>query len=362
MIRPEVAKLLVEQFQLAEEGPAERRVRIDGCLPRREPLVEMGASPECDVVIADRLVSAFHATLERREASLWFADRGSKNGSILGNKKRREGWIDEGMLLVIGSTPLVAFSARTQAFHRALGVFLGLGGQHVFRVEEAAKLAGSDRHVILVSPKGGEPDRLAELIHRNSPRARKGFIRLDPTEAATKPMQRVALDLATGGCLYIGGSKMPQDPTFLLDSLCHRTWDVRLFAAAIDHDVARRQLGADLCRGIAWIEIPPLAERREEVPQLVQALSRDAIGQEMILNEHDREALTDLACERNLSGLREAVTALAHVSNLGSSRKAATELGVSRSTLRRRLERFGLSLRARPLRPAGVSSALTPWG
>lgn len=90
------------------------------------PLVEIGASRECDVVLADRLVSAFHATVERRDGHLWFLDRGSKNGSIIRGKKKREAWIDEGTLLVIGSTPLLAYSARLQLFYRQVQTFLGL--------------------------------------------------------------------------------------------------------------------------------------------------------------------------------------------------------------------------------------------
>lgn len=177
-----------------------------------------------------------------------------------------------------------------------------------------------------MSPKGGEPDRLAQLIHDNSPRARRGFIKFNPAEAESKPMQRVALDHATRGSLYLGGRKLPEDASFLLDSLHHRTYDIRLFAASIAWDVAQRTLGSDLWRAAATIEIPSLEDRREELPSLIQVLAREAIDAELILGGPDIEALQNFACEVNLDGLRKTVAALAHVGNQGSLRKAATHL------------------------------------
>jgi len=142
-------------------------------------VVHIGASHDCDVVVDSPHVSALHAILERVNGRLRVRDAGSKNGTYIDGKRVTEGDVSDGSILIIGTTPLVAFSARSARVRRQLQWWLGYGDEQQSRVDDALRLVASDAHVVIVSPKGGEPDKLARAIHEASPRAHGPFVKLE---------------------------------------------------------------------------------------------------------------------------------------------------------------------------------------
>lgn len=86
----------------------ERLVAISGSRQGEEfPIekqLEIGRSPDNDIVLADRLVSRKHAVLERTPAGVFVRDLNSGNGTFVGGHKIVKYRLSQGDLISIGST------------------------------------------------------------------------------------------------------------------------------------------------------------------------------------------------------------------------------------------------------------------
>lgn len=191
-----------------------------------------------------------------------------------------------------------------------------VGSSAVFRetLSRLRRAAGTTLPVLLLGETGTGKELAARLIHQHSDRAKGPFVVLDCTvlsdslfEAEMFGHTRGAFtgsvgekagmfELADGGTLFldeIGEMPLPLQAKLLrvLETgefrrvggrqLLHS--DVRVVCATnrdLDQSVARHEFRRDLYHRIACltIEMPPLRERMEDIPELARALLRRADG------------------------------------------------------------------------------------
>ena len=70
-------------------------------------VVVLGRSQDCDIQLADPNVSRRHAEVRQEETSFWIVDLGSTNGTEVNGKRLRQAKLEDGDLIVLGSTEVV---------------------------------------------------------------------------------------------------------------------------------------------------------------------------------------------------------------------------------------------------------------
>lgn len=68
--------------------------------------VQIGSSPENDLVVDDPAVSRFHALIEVDERGYLLRDTGSKNGTFVGKLGVREVYLSDGCVFRVGNTEI----------------------------------------------------------------------------------------------------------------------------------------------------------------------------------------------------------------------------------------------------------------
>ncbi|HEY5755808.1 MAG TPA: nitrogen regulation protein NR(I), partial [Steroidobacter sp.] len=175
--------------------------------------------------------------------------------------------------------------------------------QEVFRA--IGRLSRSSMTVLITGESGTGKELVARALHRHSPRANKAFIALN-TSAFTADLleselfghekgsftgadalRRGRFEQADGGTLFLDeiGDMSPQLQTRLLRVLAEGEFyrvggqvpvrvDVRVIAAthqALEERVKQNMFREDLLHrlNVIRIEVPPLRQRREDIPELI---------------------------------------------------------------------------------------------
>ncbi|WP_324315946.1 nitrogen regulation protein NR(I), partial [Povalibacter sp.] len=175
--------------------------------------------------------------------------------------------------------------------------------QEVFRA--IGRLSRSSMTVLITGESGTGKELVARALHRHSPRASKAFIALN-TSAFTADLleselfghekgsftgadalRRGRFEQADGGTLFLDeiGDMSPQLQTRLLRVLAEGEFyrvggqvpvrvDVRVIAAthqALEERVKQNMFREDLLHrlNVIRIEVPPLRQRREDIPELI---------------------------------------------------------------------------------------------
>jgi two-component system nitrogen regulation response regulator NtrX len=194
------------------------------------------------------------------------------------------------------------------------------------------RIAPTNSRILIVGPSGSGKELTARIIHNTSARASGPFIVINAatitpermeielfgTESGGEQPRKVgALEEADGGTLFIDEiADMPRETqNRILRVLTDQTFqrvngnvkvqvDVRIISSTardIEHEIAEGRFREDLFHrlSVVPIRIPPLAERREDVPELVQhfldqisvttGLAKRTIGDDAlaVLQSHD---------------------------------------------------------------------------
>lgn len=194
------------------------------------------------------------------------------------------------------------------------------------------RIAPTNSRILIVGPSGSGKELTARMIHGASARAKGPFVVINAaaitpermemelfgTEGAGEQVRKLgALEEADGGTLFIDEiADMPRETqNRILRVLTEQTFqrvdgsvkvqvDVRVISSTardIEHEIAEGRFREDLFHrlSVVPIRVPPLAERREDVPELVQyfleqisvttGLARRAIGEDAlaVLQSHD---------------------------------------------------------------------------
>ncbi|MFH1466143.1 MAG: sigma 54-interacting transcriptional regulator [Pseudomonadota bacterium] len=320
----------------------------------------IGRQPWCDLVLLDPRVSGTHAEILIRGNTLRVRDRGSTNGIWAGSIRLFDAHIEPGTLLRVGGSRLridalgqrlAARSPDSDASGRLVGRSPAM--QELF--DMLGRVAARDLPVLLLGETGTGKTAVAEALHHQSPRREGPFVAINcgglPPElvestlfghvkgaftGAHKDTPGV-FQQARGGTLFldeIGELPLALQPKLLtaLDAGRVRpvggerevATDFRLITATnreIWGEVEAGRFRQDLYFRVAGIElvVPPLRERREDLPllaqRLLERLAQDdpALARAPSLSEG---ALARLAAHAWPGNVRELANVLARASML----------------------------------------------
>ena len=223
-------------------------------------------------------------------------------------------------------SPMVDASAGEDAGWRAGIVSSSLVMEELLR--QARRAADADEPILISGPRGSGKESLARAIHAASPRAGKHFVVINCSEFAgiepgPSPLVQ-ALAAARGGVLLLDDiEELPsveqarllplvREHNLFSAPLSGAAADIRIVASttqALDQAIRDGRFRADLFYAIGRVALnmPSLAERREDIPALVAAFVEQARGTERGLAPEAMTALQEAAWPGNVRQLRSVV-------------------------------------------------------
>ncbi|MBI1947079.1 MAG: sigma 54-interacting transcriptional regulator [Deltaproteobacteria bacterium] len=280
-----------------------------------KPSFTVGKGEECDLVLTDPTVSRQHLVLEQQGGAVLVRDLQSTNGTWIDQFRIREAYLRPGIVLRAGQVqlrfeslfkPLDVAPSLDERFGQLIGRSLKM--RQIFTMLE--RVAKTDATVVIFGETGCGKSAVAQAIHDASPRKSGPFVTVDCGAIAENlieselfghekgaftgatSLRRGALERANGGTLFIDelvDLRLDLQPR-LLRVLEEREvrrvggneaikLDVRIIAAS-RHDLWReveaKRFREDLYFRLAvfTIPLPPLRERKEDIPMLAQAFAR----------------------------------------------------------------------------------------
>jgi two-component system response regulator GlrR len=281
----------------------------------------IGTAPGNDLVLKDETVSRHHCTISAGQVGFLVRDLDSTNGTLVGGMRVQAAYLKPGAILQLGESTVRFDSideevAEPLSLENRFGRMLGASAamRRIFAV--LPRIAATDATVLLEGETGTGKGLLAEAIHELGPRKRGAFTVLDcsaipPTLIESKLFghERGAFtgahvarsgifEVAAGGTVFldeIGELPLDMQPK-LLRALEERSiqrvgsveplkLDVRVIAATnrdLRQEVNRGAFRSDLYYRLntVKIRIPPLRERRDDIPLLIAHFHEQLVGAE----------------------------------------------------------------------------------
>jgi len=276
---------------------------------------EIGADPECKLVLSDPAVSRKHVLVTVTGGKIMVKDLGSRNGTHFQGVRIKEAEVPLGAVLTLGKSQVAVFSrwftrevAPSQ--ERQFGDLLGesLGMREVFAILE--RVSPADVPVLVEGETGTGKELVARSVHAASPRAKGPYVVSDcgsiPSELAESELfghkrgafsgavadRQGAFQRADGGTLCLDElGELPLDlqPKLLrvletgevrpVGDDTPRKVDVRVVASTnrdLHAEVHRGRFRRDLLYRLEVVKVrmPPLRSRPEDIPVLVRHLVR----------------------------------------------------------------------------------------
>ena len=271
--------------------------------------ITLGRSRQCEVMLPDESVSRVHAEIRREGERYRVRDRESTAGTFVGGARVTDAFLTPGDALRLGQVELrfvprdrqpELLPSEEESFGPVLGRSLAM--RRIFAVLE--RIADKEVAVLVRGETGTGKDLVARAIHDHSPRREQPFVIVDGGALAPDQLEaelfgsdegeprRGAYELADGGTLYV--DEIAELPTDLQGKLLRvietgrfrrvgsseeRSADVRAIVASqrdLRSCVEGGSFREDLYFRLAVVscELPPLRERREDIPMLIEAFSR----------------------------------------------------------------------------------------
>jgi DNA-binding NtrC family response regulator len=307
--------------------------------------LSVGSADGNDLVLTDPTVSGFHLELKRRRDGVLVVDLESTNGTFVGDARIERAVLARDARLRVGRTTLgIADGDQVELALHGDDTLAGLRGRSAAMrrlMSQIQRAALSEASVLVVGESGTGKELVARALHELGPRASGPFVTVDcgalaPTLVASElfghekgaftgaERQHVgAFEQAGGGTLFLDeiGELPPPLQSALLGALERRRFrrvggrneievDAR-FVCATHRDLrAEVNQGAfrlDLYYRIAVItlQMPPLRERRDDVPLLVEHFARLEGHDGPIDTVFPPEAMVRLAEQRWPGNVRE---------------------------------------------------------
>ena len=277
-----------------------------------------GSHPAADVVLDDPTVSRLHAELSVEEGGVRLRDLGSTNGCTVGPLRVLDVVLPDGATAALGQSRLQvrAHAPASEPLHGAPRFGPLVGGSAVMRAlfETLQKVAASPATVLVEAESGCGKELVARAVHEASPRRAGPLVVFDAAAVAPALVESAlfghekgaftgavgrtvgCFEEADGGTLFIdelGELPLELQPRLLraLESREVRRVggneavpvDVRIVAAT-NRDLAREvnegTFREDLYYRLAVVRVrvPPLRERLDDLPVLVEHLMVQALG------------------------------------------------------------------------------------
>ena len=272
----------------------------------------VGSAPDAGLVLNDRSVSRIHAEFVPREDGAWVRDLGSKNGTFVDGLLVWGARIPDGGKVRFGSTVIIVEYAPgddpvEEWPHTNFGPLLGASAPMRRLFASLARIAASESPVLVEGETGTGKELVAQAIHSASARASKPFVIVDcaalpehlieselfgHVKGAFTGADRArtgAIESADGGTIFldeIGELPLTLQPHLLrvletstirmVGETTRRKVDVRFISAT--HRDLRTMVNVGGFRedlyfrlSVLPVNVPPLRERLEDLPMLVQA-------------------------------------------------------------------------------------------
>jgi DNA-binding NtrC family response regulator len=272
--------------------------------------LSIGTANSNHLILTDRAVSRHHCLIQATDTGFLLRDLGSKNGTTLGGFRVLGGYLGPGAILSMGEStlrfePLADEIVEPLADEERYGRVLGLSTSMRRVFAALPRIAGSDSTVLIDGETGTGKGLLAEVLHQKSPRAKGPFVVVDCSSIPPSLIEAElfghakgaftgadrarpgAFEGAAGGTIFldeIGELPLDMQPKLLraleervvrrVGSLDPVKLDVRVVAATnrdLRREVNRGAFRSDLFYrlNIVRIRLPPLRERREDIPMLI---------------------------------------------------------------------------------------------
>jgi len=278
-----------------------------------------GTHDSADVRLADPHVSRLHARLDVEASDYVLCDLGSTNGTRVGGARVRQVCLDDGAVIELGATrlrfrlldePFEIPLADVDRFEAMIGRSVAM--RELFAV--CARVAPTQAPVIVQGETGTGKELVARAIHQRSRRSGKPLVVLDC--AAIPPalveselfghergaftgavaMRPGVFERGDGGTVFLdelGELPIELQPKLLrclesgelrrVGGTAPIKVDLRIIAATnrdLPRMVAEERFRADLYYRLAVIRVtvPPLRERRDDIPLLAAHFAEAALG------------------------------------------------------------------------------------
>ncbi|MFO0571588.1 MAG: sigma 54-dependent Fis family transcriptional regulator [Polyangiaceae bacterium] len=308
--------------------------------------IAVGSAEGNDLVLGDKTVSRFHLELRRRGGRIVLTDLGSTNGTRVGAclLVSSSAMLDPGGVISLGATSLRVGDGEIVDVGETPGRLGDLcGDSAVMRrlMARAGKVATSEVSVLLLGESGTGKELVARALHDASPRASEPFVTVDCGAVTPSLFQSElfghergaftgadrqhvgAFERASGGTVFLDeiGELSPELQVALLGALERRKIrrlggkeeidiDVRLVSAT--HRDLRAQVNSGAFRldlfyrvAVVTLSIPPLRERVEDIPLLVERFLAEAGHAGRLSEVFPSDALKRLAAHAWPGNVRE---------------------------------------------------------
>ncbi|MFO0728011.1 MAG: sigma 54-interacting transcriptional regulator [Myxococcota bacterium] len=343
---------MMQQFHLVVvRGPD-----IGKAYPLGDAEVRVGKGPDNDLVIPDATVSRQHFSIHR-EGDRWaLKDLGSTNGTWLDDAQIREGYLRPGARIRAGEV-LLRFQPVAQAVnfdptektHFGDLISRNPRTREIFALFE--KIAPTDATVLLLGETGTGKSAAARAIHQASERKNGPFVVIDcgaiskslieselfgherGAFTGATALRRGAMEVCRGGTLFIDElDDLPLEvQPKLLRAIEEREiyrvgshqpikLELRIVAATkkdLRVEVAEGRFREDLFfrLSVVIVPLPPLRERREDIPALVEnILSRPGAFDE--LKSDVKERLLAHTWPGNIRELRNVIERASYMGSI----------------------------------------------
>ena len=278
--------------------------------------ITIGTAENSDLRLRDPTVSRFHAELRRDDRGVLVIDHSSTNGTFAGGVRVERGHVAPGTTLRLGATLVrVGDAAPVQVeVHgsESLGGLIGRSPAMRRLMAQVARAALGDVSVLVTGESGTGKELVARALHTLGPRHARPLVTVDcgslpPTLVASELFghergaftgaDRVhvgAFEAAEGGTVFLDeiGELQPAVQAALLGVLARRrirrlggraeiAVEVRVVSAThrdLRAEVNQGSFRLDLFYRLAVVTLttPPLRERPDDVPALIEHFLRDA--------------------------------------------------------------------------------------
>jgi DNA-binding NtrC family response regulator len=310
----------------------------------RSPRFRVGALDGNDLLLSDPSVSGLHAELVHDERGIRVRDLGSRNGTFVNGVQVADGFLTTGATLELGSTH-VAFAPQGEAVEQeasSVERFGPLVGKSAVMRELFARLdafAKRDATVLVYGETGVGKELVAEALVLAGVRAEKPLVVVDCSALAPTLIESElfghekgaftgavaarpgAFERADGGTVFLDEiGELPLELQRRLLRVLERrevqrlggrgptSVDVRVVAAThrpLEEEVNLGRFRADLFYrlSVLRVDVPPLRERREDIPVLVQHF----VGSKTVVDARTMERFVSHPWPGNVRELRNAV-------------------------------------------------------
>ena len=344
-----------------------RRVRVSvlegpdagsHCDSDDEMLVRIGTRENNGLILSDKSVSGYHIEIAGTQAGWRLRDVGSTNGTFVSGMRVFDLVLRSGTVVALGRTKLRIEALHDEPVRAALhpaGRFGDMVGHSVVMrrlFSRIAQVARASATVLITGETGTGKEAVAEALVQASLRASQPFVVIDCSALPQNLIEsellghvkgaftgatsdyRGAFERADGGTIFldeIGELPLELQPKLLrvlerrevrrIGAERTRTIDVRVMAATnrvLATEVNERRFRQDLYYrlSVVNVHIPPLRERREDIPQLIehfyQRLS-DGYRGPTLAEITERLCDNDYTWPGNVRELRNAIERAFHV-------------------------------------------------